>query len=74
MKEQTAVEFMYNELGKLNIMTYSKNTEISVIKIFKQAKEMEKEKIKNAWMDGKYLFKHSSSEQYYNETYETKEN
>jgi hypothetical protein len=68
--KQTAVEWFNEEINKLNVGT---DARVFIAKLFEQAKEMEKEKIKNAWMDGKYLFKHSSSEQYYNETYETKE-
>jgi hypothetical protein len=66
--KQTAVELLVEQVFGENTNYYLQwKLEID------QALEMEKEQIKNAWMDGKYLFKHSSSEQYYNETYKKEE-
>jgi hypothetical protein len=66
MEKQTAVELLVEQVFGENTNYYLQwKLEID------QALEMEKEQIKNAWMDGKYLFKHSSSEQYYNETFKS---
>jgi len=65
-KQQTAIEWLYNTLNVTPID--QKKWE----DIYKQAKEMEKEQIKNAYRTGwiNYLPK-TDSEQYYNETYES---
>lgn len=64
MAQQTAVEFIETELVKLNIPTDS-GTQVSVIRIFEQAKQMEKMQIVKAHDDGDFW----SGEKYYNETY-----
>ncbi len=41
------------------------------IKLFNQAKELEKQQIENAWKDGNYRYSgYGDSETYYEETYE----
>jgi hypothetical protein len=72
-KQQTAVEWLMNELTKLGsgaVRTFGK--------LFEQAKEMEKEQIKDACQQGFYdgldiaktkKSKFKSAEHYYNETY-----
>jgi hypothetical protein len=66
--KQTAVEFLYEALWEAG-----KDKFIWQI-ILQQAKEMEKEQIKMAFVDGKWdgKFMDLNSEQYYNETYEKK--
>jgi hypothetical protein len=66
--KQTAVEFLYEALWEAG-----KDKFIWQI-ILQQAKEMEKEQIKMAFVDGKWdgKFKNLNSEQYYKETYENK--
>ena len=73
-KQQTAVEWLYNELlnSEPNILEWNK--------LLQQAKEMEKERIENAWvaaldfgiekMKGlNDLESKDAFEQYYNETF-----
>jgi histidinol dehydrogenase len=72
-KQQTAVEWIMNELTKLGsgaVRTFGN--------LFEQAKELEKQQIKDAcqqrFYDGLYMAKtkkskFKSAEQYYNETY-----
>ena len=48
-KTQTSVEWLQMQL-KENMLTSAKELD----KLFKQAKEMEKEQIKKAWADGNY--------------------
>ena len=72
--KQTAVQFIHNELRKLNIMTNSSGTSVSVIRIFEQAIEMEKEQIEKAFEEG--MFHHTNGlcpNEYYKETYEAQE-
>jgi len=73
-KQQTAVEWYENQLHKVfNNTTDASN--LSHEELLKQAKEMEKEQIKDAWVHGDQsdcLSDQDSSdfaEQYYNETY-----
>lgn len=67
MKQQTAVDWLIDELRKPYSDEY-------IAKIIEQAKEMEREQIKSAYVAGredwhldKYFSKHS--EDYYNQTY-----
>jgi len=74
MKKQTAVEWLVEELEKHHTKIDIKNTVA-----FNQAKAMEKEQIKNAYilpLSSEYWFKdedffQTESEQYYNQTYES---
>lgn len=61
--EQTAVEWLQNELKKLPY--------VNLIDVFDAAKEMEKEQIIDAYCIGKYINvdDREFGEQYYNETY-----
>jgi hypothetical protein len=73
--KQTAVEWLHQEY-----MRILKDNEISVLQAFEildkynQAKEMEKEQTRMAFVDGKWdgKFINLNSEQYYTETYENK--
>ena len=76
-KQQTAVEWYDNEIGKLfdqflmgKIKIYDFQNQR--LKLEKQAKEMEKEQIKKAVNFGDErgnIVSYSTAEQYYNETY-----
>ncbi|NBU91154.1 MAG: hypothetical protein EBS12_06890 [Flavobacteriia bacterium] len=65
--KQTAVEWLYNNLKShfehdgdlLEVVQFS----------FEQAKEMEKEQIKNAWLNSLTKGDYNSADEYYNETY-----
>jgi hypothetical protein len=73
--KQTAVEWLFEQVCNLdwkNLIGDKKQ------EIFEQAKEMEKEQIKNAWVNAwqesfieplDYQFYEPEAEQYYNETY-----
>ena len=64
-KQQTAVEQL---ISKIPLGMRMQLAELGVD--FEQAKEMEKEQIINAWMDGMEGILHKiAAEQYYNETY-----
>lgn len=75
-KKQTAVEWLVNELEKEAITdyTFAKSHKVITLdvymfnKLFEQAKQMEKEQIINAHIDG-YESISGQSENYYNETY-----
>jgi hypothetical protein len=74
--KQTAVEWQHIELSKF---LYGKSEFTDANDILIKAKEMEKEQIKDAWIDGDNsdcLSEQDSSdfaEQYYNETFNTNE-
>jgi hypothetical protein len=69
---KTAVEFINEEFIK---KISDENYEKSFDKIIKQAKEMEKQQIIDAWTDAKYCntmgneINYEDGEQYYNETF-----
>ena len=61
--KQTAVEWLWNTLGDKG---YFKKLPVSE---FKEAKAMEKEQIKDAWIATDNELQRLAAEQYYNETY-----
>lgn len=68
MKKQTTVEWLVQEINKINVSTEAR---IFINKLEKQAKEMEKRQIMDAWYNGfeenrPYI---DHSEEYYNETF-----
>jgi hypothetical protein len=79
MSKQTAVEWLYSELSKNHISNNSIKSRIDKeVEIWKQAKAIEKEQIKDAWVCGNNTFdEHGiasdryaiSDESFYNETY-----
>ncbi len=84
MAQQTAVEWLIEQLVELDkeLDGRRKSDDSTVIKInptkiYKQAKQMEKEQLVKAWDDGDYAYFYSketgrdfdNGEQYYNETY-----
>jgi hypothetical protein len=66
-KKMTAVEWLYQEITKKSVNNQSHN----VLGILKQAKEMEKKQIIDAYDDGNYAYGMGikEPEQYYNEIY-----
>jgi HEPN domain-containing protein len=65
--KQTAVEFLVDEFNEKLI---GHNLPEWVEKIIQQAKEMEKEIIRTAYLDG-MDGEYNTSEQYYNETFKS---
>lgn len=69
---KTAIEWLYNELSKNNTSTDSVIERINKeLSIWEQAKEMEKEQIIDAYLQGSFDNGPDSNnaEQYYNQTY-----
>jgi hypothetical protein len=68
-EQQTAVEWYDNQLRKV----FSNTTEVSNFsheELLQQAKEMEKEKLEDAWVEGVKNWNPSKTfEQYYEQTY-----
>jgi len=64
--KQTAVEWLI-EMFNITNVKLSHHT-----LIIEQAKEMEKEQIKNAWLNSLTKGDYNSSEEYYNETFKKK--
>ena len=63
--KQTALEWLYEEFTKTNYLT-----EDEFYMIFNQAKEMEKEQIMDAYIQGSIsLTSKNEAEQYYKETF-----
>ena len=74
-KQQTAVEWLINELQKTRdyqrVINEANQSSSSVRDVIKQALQMEKEQHENTW-DDSFLFKDDwemKFEQYYQETY-----
>jgi hypothetical protein len=65
---KTAVEWFNEEINKLNV---GNDARVFIAKLFKQAKEMEKEQIKRAFIQGEYNFYLKNAEQYYNKTFKS---
>lgn len=62
--KQTAVDWFFDKLKNHEIQADHYN-------LYKEAKEMEKEQIIEAWMATDNPLQRMSAEQYYNETYNT---
>lgn len=74
--KQTAVEFMVEELNKSIGLTKFVDTcdddyKQEILGIIEQAKEMEKEQIKDAWLNSLTKGDFNLAEQYYNETFKS---
>jgi hypothetical protein len=68
--KQTAVEWLIEQIQNNHAIGYNNITTQQI----EQAKEMEKQQIKQSYTDGKYQSGYyENSEQYYNETFKTKE-
>jgi hypothetical protein len=72
-KKQTAVEWLELELSKLDYDKMSNDLYLFYMaQMFDQAREMEKEQIEDAYVDGAIQFKdktYKGMKEYYNETY-----
>jgi hypothetical protein len=74
-KQQTAVEFIQEQLRKY--VRYDNRSAVETFdKIFEQAKEMEKERMKGMYVEGSFAkmryydgLEYIDAEQYYNETF-----
>ncbi len=82
MAQQTAVEWLEQHIKELETKLF--NFEVSPLEsptiregLYKQAKQMEKEQIKDAWynggVNGMGLFETNTGEEYYNKNYKTKD-
>jgi hypothetical protein len=60
--KKTAVEWFYQRILAKDIES-----------VFEQAKEMEKEQIKNAWLNSLTKGDYNSADEYYNETFKNTE-
>ncbi len=68
MKQQTAVNWLQDKIKE----TYDKEGKLPlayILDLVRQAKEMEKEQIKDAWIATDNELQRLAAEQYYNETY-----
>ena len=63
MKKQTAVEWLIDKLPHSIETQFKKHID--------QAKEMEKEQIKDAWLNSLTKGDYCSAEEYYNETFKS---
>ena len=68
MKKQTAIEFLVDEFKEKLI---GNNVPEWVEKIIQQSLEMEKNQIKDAWINSLTKGDYNSAEQYYNETFKS---
>ena len=74
MKQQTAVEYLINEISDIlgRIETTSMQ-DLLMIDVVNKSKEMEKEQIVNSWdLSRRDIDYPANGEQYYNETYKNK--
>jgi hypothetical protein len=65
-KQQTAVEWLIYKLDIILPLDFEWD---KLEKSFKQAKQMEKEQVIDAWEDGQNSFSTRNAEIYYNETF-----
>ena len=81
-KKQTAVEWLFSETLGITLQLANKrishrNWELQMVKLYEQAKEMEKEQISKAFDDGDYNYHYSrktgddfeNGKEYFNELY-----
>ena len=64
MEKQTAVEWLVEQINK-----YWDNEDVNSDELIKQAKEIEKDQIMNAWAEGIFSQGYMTAEKYYNETF-----
>jgi hypothetical protein len=71
MVQQTAVEWLENELENNHIVSYRSDDYVLFKKLFEQAKEMEKEQIIDAYNEAYFgdKYKWKGSEEYFNQTF-----
>jgi hypothetical protein len=68
---KTAVEWFVEEMFNQGYLNDKPLTVNNIEYFVKQAKEMEKEQIKRAFIQGEYNFYLKNAEQYYNETFKS---
>jgi hypothetical protein len=71
--KQTAVDFLYEFV----LLKLSNEEQMQFEGLFQQANQIEKEQIKDAFDSGYFNYKvlfHDNAEEYYNETYNVKDN
>ena len=73
-KQQTAVDLAFEKLANQGLLV---TKDYKNLVAYREAKEMEKEQIKNAWIDDRFPLDKEwvkqCAEKYYNETFNTKE-
>jgi hypothetical protein len=67
--KQTAVDILYKFLYEMESFEGFDPYSFNQKDVFKKAKEMEKEQIKNAWFNSLTKGDFNSADEYYNETY-----
>jgi hypothetical protein len=67
--KQTAVDILYKFLYEMESFEGFDPYSFNQKDVFEKAKEMEKEQIKNAWLNSLTKGDYNSAEQYYNETF-----
>jgi len=71
--KQTAVEWLVEQISYTTttseIISYHKD----ISKLVEQAKEMEKEQIKDAWLNSLTKGDYNSADEYYNQTYKSEQ-
>ena len=72
--KQTAVEWLFQETLGITLQLTNKRIsyrlwELQMVKLHEQAKEIEKEQIKNAWIATDNELQRIVAEKYYNETF-----
>jgi len=74
MKQQTAVEWLFNEISDiLGRIETTPMQDLLMIDVVNKSKEMEKEQIVNSWdLSRRDIDYPANGEQYYNETYKNK--
>jgi hypothetical protein len=80
-KQQLAVEWLFSETLGITLQLANKrishrNWELQMVKLYEQAKEMQKELMKGMYVEGSFAkmryydgLEYIDAEQYYNETY-----
>ena len=73
--KQTAVEWLMPKILELNLQLSlrrisQRNCELEILRLFEQAKEMEKEQMRKAYLADAYNSQYGF-EQYYNETFKS---
>ena len=72
--KQTAVEWLLEQIFKHNNLVKGDGWFYVKPDIIEQAKEMEKEQIKDAWINSLTKGDYNSADEYYNETFKQQEN
>jgi hypothetical protein len=68
-KQQTAVEWFWNQLPEILPFTVDTKTAVKLQKAYEQAKEIGKEQIIDTYNEALYDHRQDSGTKYYNETF-----